>query len=186
MKHSNKSGILIGLLAIHGLIFSSELEPNFEFWNKHNNSVFFALGSSAEEINQKKQFKQLRPGTWVKATQDVSKPTIIALKFREAPKSGDHLDTYTIKPNKKIIARVGLPPEKGKLKEQLKSLIGKTSIASDGYIFGPQMGPLLGFRAAEGIFPFAWRDTMNEHGLHLKGNFTKDDITKGFMIYLSR
>jgi hypothetical protein len=184
MKHANKSIILIASLAVHGLIFASQPEANFEFWNKHNDPVYFAVGSSAEEINQKKEFKQLRPGTWTQATLDVSKPTVIALKFKEAPTAGDRLDTFTIKPNKKIIARVGLPAEKEKFKEQLKSLFGKTSIAADGYIFGPQTGPLLGFRAASGIFPFASSDTLNERGLHLKGNFTKDDVTKGSMIYL--
>ena len=102
------------------------------------------------------------------------------------PTPASRVDTYTIKPNKKIIIRVGLPVEKEKFKETLKNLFGKTSIQADGYIFGPQTGPLLGFKAAAGIFPLDWSDTINERGLHLKGNLTKNDITKSSLIYLPK
>ncbi len=182
MKHRNKSIILAGFLAIQGLVAA---EPNFELWNKHNDPVYYALAHSADDINQTK-FKELRPGKWIQDSIDTTRPTTIALKFGKAPTSGDRIDTYTIKPNKKIIIRVGLPAEKEKFKETLKSLFGKNSIAADGYIFGPQTGPLLGFKAASGILPVDWSDTINERGLHLKDNLTKDDITKGSMIYLPK
>ena len=177
-----KSGIGAGLLALAGISFAAEI--NFELWNKHNDPVFFAYGKSTDEINHKKDFKEIRAGKWTQASLDTSKPTLIALKFGKAPTAGDRLDTFTIKPNKKIIIRVGLPAEKEKFKETLKSLFGKTAIEADGYIFGPQTGPLLGFKAASGISPVDWSDTINERGLHLKGNLTKDDITKSSMIYL--
>lgn len=183
MKHMFKKSIFLIALASVGFVFGAE--PNFELWNKHNDPIYFAVGKSADDINRQ-QFKELRAGKWVQDSVDTSKPTILAFRFGKAPTSGDRLDTYTIKANKKLIMRIGLPAEKEKFKETLKSVFGKTSIAADGYIFGPQSGPLLGFKAASGVLPIDWSDTINERGLHLKGNFTKDDITKGSMIYLPK
>jgi hypothetical protein len=185
MKHIRNSFIAI-FLAVSGFAFPLIAEPNFELWNKHNDPLYYSISNSAEEASHKK-FEELRPGKWTQAkTIDTSKPTIIAIKLGKMPVAGDRIDTYTIKPNKKIIIRVGLPAEKEKFKETLKSLFGKTSIEANGYIFGPQTGPLLGFKAAEGILPFDWGKTVNERGLALKGNLTKEDITKGSMIYLPK
>lgn len=181
MKLTIKSFITVGLLAFTGHIFSAEI--NFEFWNKHNDPVYYNVAHSMGDIQKTNNFKVIRPGKWVQDSIDLSKPTIIALKINKQPASGDILDTYTIVPHKKLIIRIGLPAEKEKFKETLKSIFNKTSIEADGYIFGPQTGPLLGFRAASGIF-FDWGTTVNERGLLLNGNLTKDDITKGSIVYL--
>ncbi len=74
-------------------------------------------------------------------------------------------------PNKTLFLRVGLPAEKEKFKEIIKRILSRHSIEADNYIFGPQTGPLLGFKG------------VTEQGLPLKNNINARQISKSSVIY---
>lgn len=177
-----------GILATFSVLCSMQIvaDPNFELWNKHIEPLYYNVAYTIDDINRS-PFQELRPGKWTPAVfRENTRPTIIAFKLGRPPVKGETIDTYTINANKKMIIRIGLPAEKEKFKETLKSWFGKTSHEGDNYIVGPQTGPLLGFRAYEGFFPIDWSNAANERGLSLKGNFTKNDSTKGTMVYAPR
>jgi len=98
------------------------------------------------------------------------------------PQPGQLIDVYTIKPGKTLFIRVGLPAEKEKIKETIKNIFGKTSLEGDNYIFGPQTGPLIGFKG-EGLFSFDLKG-ISERKYSLKNNFEVDDVTPGKIVYL--
>lgn len=146
-------------------------EPNFELWNKRNEPLFYAIGSTKEEVRTQ-PFHELRAGKWVDQRRDLRKPTVIGLAINTQPKKGDQIDIFTLKPGKDLYLRVGLPSEKEKLKEKVKIILGKKSFEQAQYIFGPQTGPLLGVKG------------ITERGYPLKNNVTASDISKGYAIYM--
>ncbi len=172
MKTAFKNTLFIALFSFIN-IHAAQTEPNFELWNKHQESIYFSKGASIQELN-KKPFELLRPGKWISQTIDNKKPTVLAISVGKKPEPGNRIDLYTIKPGKTLYLRIGLPAEKEKFKELLKAFFGRFSIEGDGYIFGPQVGPLLGFKG------------VTERGYPLKNNLGKDDISKGSMIYLPK
>ena len=149
-------------------------QPNFELWNKHTNPVYYSISNSIQEASVK-PLELLQPGKWTPAiTVDINKPTVIAIVPDKLPDPGQRIDAYSIRPGKTIFVRYGLPPEKEKVKEIIKYLLRRTSIEANGYLFGPQTGPLLGFRG------------ITEKGHSLKNNLSKKDITKDSIVYLPK
>ncbi len=166
-----KRFLLFSLLP--SVMVTSAADPNFELWNKHIEPIYFNRADSPAAA-ARGQFTELRPGRRVPLTINIKKPTVIALKIGKMPVAGDRIDVYTLEPNKTLYIRVGLPPEKEKVKETIKAILSRTSIEADGYIFGPQVGPLLGFKG------------VTERGYPLKDNITKKGIRKESMIYLPK
>ena len=161
---------------------SQTAQPNFELWNKHTQPLYYSVSNSTEQA-QHKPLQELRPGKWTEAkTLDLSKPTVIAVALGKMPEPGQLIDVYTIKPGKTLFMRVGLPAEKEKFKETIKQLFGKTSIDADNYIFGPQTGPLIGFKG-EGVFSFEPKG-ITERKYSLKNNFEIGDITPSKVVYI--
>ena len=152
----------------------STAQPNFELWNKHTQPVHYSVSNSIQEASSK-PLELLAPGKWTAAKNiDINKQTVIAIAPEKLPESGQRIDVYLIRPGKNIFVRYGLPPEKEKVKEIIKYLLRRTSIEANGYLFGPQTGPLLGFRG------------ITEKGHSLKNNLSKKDITKDSVIYLPK
>lgn len=145
--------------------------PNFELWNKHNDRLFYRIADSPSDAAQG-TFTELRPGRRISATLDLTKPRAIGIKVGSAPIKGQTVDVYTFTTGKTLYLRLGLPPEKEKVKETIKALLSRTSIEADGYLFGPQTGPLLGFKG------------ITEQGYSLKNNISKKDILKETKAYL--
>lgn len=144
--------------------------PNFELWNKHIEPLYFKMADSPAAAAQG-IFTEIRPGRRFTLNVDINKPMAIGIKLGKAPANGDKVDVYTLGTGKTLYLRVGLPAEKEKFKETIKSLLSRTSIEADGYIFGPQVGPLLGFKG------------VTEQGYPLKNNINKKDIRKEIRIY---
>lgn len=162
---------IIGLSISLATLAQQKIQPNFELWNKHTQPLYYSVSNSIQEASSK-PLQLLRPGKWTDAAKvDTSRPTVIAVALDKQPQPGQNIDIFTIKPNKTMFIRVGLPAEKEKFKETLKHLFGKTSIESDNYIFGGQVGPLLGIKG------------ISERGYSLKNNVNKNDITKSSVIY---
>lgn len=147
--------------------------PNFQLWNKHIEPLFYRIANSPSAA-AKGPYSQLRPGKRTASTIDLATPHVIGIKIGRAPVAGDVIDVYSLGTGKTLYLRVGLPPEKEKLKETIKAFLSRTSIEADGYIFGPQTGPLLGFKG------------ITEYGYPLKNNINKKDIRKESMIYLPK
>ena len=159
-------------------------QPNFELWNKHTEPLYYSVSNSISEA-QHKPLQELRAGKWTTArTMDTSKPTVIAVALGKMPQPGQLIDVYTIKPGKTLFIRVGLPAEKEKFKETIKKLFGKTSLEGNNYIFGPQTGPLIGFKG-EGLFSFDLKG-VSERKYSLKNNFDVGDITPAKIVYLPK
>lgn len=165
----NTIRILCIILVSHSA--QSQTTPNFELWNKHIQPVYYSIGLSKEEIS-KKPMQEIRPGKFVAATRDTTQPTVIALAVGKKPEAGQRIDVFTMNRDKNLYLRVGLPSEKEKLKETIKTFLGRKSLELQEYIFGPQTGPLLGFKG------------VTERGYPLQNNITQDDITKSSIIYL--
>lgn len=164
----------IALLAsIIGSLHAQCTIPNFELWNKHNEPVYYHLADSAVAA-ARGAFEELRPGKRTTQTLDLSRPRAIAIKIGSAPTRGDKIDVYTLRTNKTLYLRVGLPAEKEKFKETIKQFLSRNSIEANGYIFGPQVGPLLGFKG------------VTEQGYPLKNNISKNDIQKSTRLYESQ
>lgn len=178
----------INIFSTLSLIFSAAsmntaiAQPNFELWNKHTQPLYYSISNSISEA-QRKPLQELRPGKWTEAKSiDINKPTTIAIALDKMPQPGQLMDVYTIKPGKTLFIRVGLPAEKEKLKETIKKLFNKTSLDADNYIFGPQTGPLIGFKG-EGLFSFETKG-LSERKYSLKNNFEKGDIAAAKAVYL--
>ena len=167
---TNNIIVLCIFLNFFNLSQSQVRVSNFELWNKHIEPLYYSISKSTQEAS-KKHFELLRPGKWIPKQVDISKPTVFAIALGKQPQPGQRIDIYTIPQGKTLYTRVGLPPEKEKFKEIIKDLFKRASIESDGYIFGPQVGPLLGFKG------------ITERGYPLKDNFSKKDITKTSIIY---
>lgn len=163
--------IILSSIFIASASFSQP--PNFELWNKHTEPLYYRLADSPSAA-ARGAFTELRPGRRVASTINIRLPRAIGIKIGKAPVAGDPIDVYTLATGKTLYLRVGLPPEKEKLKETIKSLLSRTSIEADGYLFGPQVGPLLGFKG------------ITEQGYSLKDNITKRDIRKESLIYLPK
>lgn len=145
-------------------------KPNFELWNKHNDSLYYAMGTDVQTV-LKGPFTQLRGGKTVQSVIDNTVPTILALHIDTMPQVGQKVDVFTMAPGKTIYVRVNYLPEK-KITQIAKNILGKRSYVLDNYIFGPQTGPLLGLIG-----------NANERGLSLKDNVTKRDIAYSTGIY---
>ncbi|GMU18997.1 MAG: hypothetical protein AMXMBFR12_01890 [Candidatus Babeliales bacterium] len=159
-------------------LFASSLQaqvqiPNFELWNKHIEPLYFKMADSPAAAVQG-IYTEIRPGKRFTTNVDIAKPMAIGINLGKAPAKGDPVDVYTFGTGKTLYLRFGLPAEKEKFKETIKSLLSRTSIEADGYIFGPQVGPLLGFKR------------ITEQGYPLKNNITKKDIRKETRIYESK
>ena len=164
MKVIKLLAALIGIIPCY-----AKPQPTFELWNKHTQPIYFSYGSSVEHA-MKKHMQELRSGHYKIENFSISSPTTLILSIGSRPKTGDMLDVYTFKPNKTIYVRVGLPKE-DKFKETLKSITGKVSFENEGYIFGPQTGPLLGLKG------------ITEHDYSLDNNVTYDDIFQSTTSY---
>lgn len=164
---------LLFLFISFTMIARAQTTPNFELWNKHTEPLYFQMADSPSAASRG-IFTEIRPGKRFTLNVDLHKPMAIGIKIGEAPKAGDYVDVYTMATGKTLYLRVGLPPEKEKLKENLKSFLSRTSIEADGYIFGPQVGPLLGFKG------------VTEWGYSLKNNVSKKDIRKQSLPYLAK
>lgn len=147
--------------------------PTFELWNKHNDPVYYRVADSPAAAAQG-AFLELRPGKRVDTSLDLSRPHAIGIKLGTAPIPGDKIDVYTLATNKTLYLRVGLPAEKEKFKETIKQFLSRNSIEADGYIFGPQVGPLLGFKG------------VTEQGYSLKNNISTKDLRKEIRAYESQ
>lgn len=147
--------------------------PNFELWNKHIEPLYFKMADSPTAAAQG-IYTEIRPGKRFTTSVDIGRPIAIGISRGKAPIKGDKVDVYTFGTGKTLYLRFGLPAEKEKIKETIKSFLSRTSIEGDGYIFGPQVGPLLGFKG------------VTEQGYSLKNNVTKKEIRKESMIYLSK
>lgn len=154
-----------------GILNAQTNLPNFELWNKHTEPLYYRMADSPSAA-AKGHFTELRPGRRIASTLDIAKPIAIGIKIGKEPAAGDPIDVYTLATGKTLYLRIGLPPEKEKIKETIKELLSPTSIEADGYLFGPQVGPLLGFKG------------VTERGYPLKNNITKKDIRKESKIYL--
>lgn len=159
--------LLTLILVAPGLYAKSS--PTFELWNKLKEPIYFSYGSSAENA-MKKSIQELRPGHYKIEHFSITSPTTLILRIGFRPKNGDEVDVYTFRPNKKIYVRVGLPKE-DKIKETIKEALGKKSFEREGYIFGPQIGPLLGIKG------------VTEHDYSLEDNVTLDDIFQSTAFY---
>lgn len=146
--------------------------PNFELWNKHTDPLYFQIGDSPTAAAQG-TFTEIRPGKRFTLNVDLTKPRAIGIKLGKAPAKGDQIDVYTLGTGKTLYLRVGLPAEKEKFKETIKEFLSRNSIEANGYIFGPQVGPLLGFKG------------ITEQGYSLKNNINKKDIRKESRLYES-
>ena len=160
-------------LLIHavGILQAQCVIPNFELWNKHIEPLYYHIADSPAAAGRG-TFTELRPGKRLPLNIDLQKPVVIGVKIGKAPIAGDRIDVYTLVTGKTLYLRVGLPPEKEKIKETIKSFLSRTSIEADGYIFGPQVGPLLGFKG------------ITEQRYSLKNNVNKKDIRKETRPYL--
>lgn len=167
MKQNINIIVLMGFLFIFPLI---NAQPNFELWNKHTQPLYYSISNSIKEASTK-PLQELRAGKWTAQTRNLSKPAFIALSLEKEPLPGKLLDTYALKSGKNLYLRVGLPAEKEKFKETIKNFLRRNSIEGDNYIFGPQVGPLLGFRG------------ITERGYPLKNNVQKKDILKYSILY---
>lgn len=156
---------------ICGSLYAQSEIPNFELWNKHDESVYYHLANSPTAAAQG-TFLELPRGRRVTLKLDLATPRAIGIKIGKAPAKGDKIDVYTLATNKTLYLRVGLPAEKEKFKETIKLFLSRNSIDADGYIFGPQVGPLLGFKG------------ITERGYPLKNNISKNDIRKEAKTYL--
>ena len=163
--------IILATFLAANICHAQTATPNFELWNKHTEPLYYHLADSPAAA-AKGTFAELRPGKRTSLTVDLKKPMAMGIKIGKAPVAGDRIDVYTMATGKTLYLRVGLPAEKEKIKETIKDLLSRTSIEADGYIFGPQVGPLLGFKG------------VTEQGYSLKNNVTKKDIRKESLIYL--
>lgn len=160
------------ILAVSTLSAHAQI-PNFELWNKHIEPLYFKMADSSAAAAQG-IYTEIRPGKRFTTNVDIAKPVAIGIKLGKAPIKGDPVDVYTFGTGKTLYLRFGLPAEKEKFKETIKSLLSRTSIEADEYIFGPQVGPLLGFKG------------VTEQGYPLKNNITKKDIRKETRTYESK
>lgn len=166
---------LFKLLVCVWLSFASPITAinfNFELWNKHTEPVYYSIGDSAQEL-QKKPFEFIKPGKWAQKKVS-SSPKVIAIAVGKEPTPGQRVDLYSMHGGKTYYLRVGLPAEKEKIKEKIKDILGRASFEGDNYIFGAQVGPLLGIKG------------VTEHGYPLENNITKDEMSKSSMIYLPK
>jgi len=163
--------IQLVFITLASLSAYGQITPNFELWNKHIQPVYYAIGTSKEEVS-KKPMQEIRPGKFVAATRDTTQPTAIALAVGKKPEAGQRIDVSTMNRDKNLYLRVGLPSEKEKLKETIKTFLGRKSLEFEAYIFGPQTGPLLGFKG------------VTERGHPLKNNIGTDGISRSWAIYL--
>lgn len=138
--------------------------PTGELWNKHTKPIYYSItnGPIQAAITP---LKRLEPGTFVKVHRNLRAPTVFAIAIENPPEPDQRLDIFTIRPCKTLYVRVGLPSEKEKWKEFIKDIFGAQSIEADGYIFGGQVGPLLGLRG------------ITERGYPLKNNVHAQDIS---------
>jgi hypothetical protein len=166
-----KKIILFALLSnsLHAL----SAVPNFELWNKHIEPLYFKIADSPTAAAQG-MYTEIRPGKRFTTNVDIAKPMAIGISRGKSPLKGDTVDVYTFGTGKTLYLRFGLPAEKEKIKETIKTFLSRTSIEGDGYIFGPQVGPLLGFKG------------VTEQGYPLKNNVTKKDIRKETRQYESK
>lgn len=166
-----KKIILFALLSnnMHALL----AVPNFELWNKHIEPLYFKMADSPTAAAQG-MYTEIRPGKRFTTNIDITKPMAIGISRGKSPLKGDKVDVYTFGTGKTLYLRFGLPAEKEKIKETIKAFLSRTSIEGDGYIFGPQVGPLLGFKG------------VTEQGYPLKNNVTKKDIRKEIRPYESK
>lgn len=163
-----KKIILFALIT--NFMYTQSAIPNFELWNKHTEPLYFQIGDSPTTAAQG-IYTEIRPGKRFTSNVDIAKPMAIGIKLGKAPAKGDRVDIYTLGTGKTLYLRVGLPAEKEKFKETIKAFLSRNSIEADGYIFGPQVGPLLGFKG------------VTEQGYPLKNNITKNNIRKEAKIY---
>lgn len=125
MKKLAKSLVLVALASIpwtSHTLSGSQVEPNFELWNKTNKALYFSLGDSKNDpIN--KPLQALQSDKYFTTRVDMSQPTLLVIA--DGPIIGQaHAWHYQFTPNKTIYVR-------------MKTEGGK-------YFFGPQTGPWLG------------------------------------------
>lgn len=160
-------------LLIISIVAQAQTIPNFELWNKHIEPLYFKMADSPAAAAQG-IYTEIRPGKRFTTNVDIAKPMAIGISRGKSPAKGDKVDVYTFATDKTLYLRFGLPAEKEKFKETIKAFLSRNSIEADGYIFGPQVGPLLGFKG------------VTEQGYPLKNNITKKDIRKTSLPYLAK
>lgn len=163
-------------------LLASNQTNNFEIYNKHTDKVYYSISHALEEAARNTDFKYIAPGKWQASYIDTSKPTVIAISLKQKPDPNQKIDAYVMPPKKTLYLRVGLPAEKEKyIKETLKSVMGRGYLEADGYIFGPQTGPLLGLtRQGE---RHKDPETGQEFAYPLKNNIQAKDIKKITVMY---
>lgn len=159
----------IFLLNLLGHVIAHADFINFELWNKHIQTVYFALATSLDEV-VKQPIQQLAAGKWVSQTLNTAKPTFLLISL-EPVKKDSRVDVYEFKPFKDMYVRIALPPERTVIRF-LKMILGIKYFEGPNYIFGPQTGPLLGARR------------VTERGHDLANNNTYDDITRHTAMYV--
>ena len=97
--------------------------PNFEFWNKTANTLYFSIGDP-ENNPESLALQPLPSDNFYTAHLTISHPTYLLISDRPSQDAGVTWK-YSIAPNKTMYVR--MKQEGGK------------------YIFGPQTGPWLGF-----------------------------------------
>lgn len=141
---------------------------NFELWNKHTQTTYYALGSSLDDV-VRQPIQALAAGKWISRTLNTALPTFLLISM-ERVKKGSSVDVYEFKPFKDMYVRVALLPERT-ITRFLKMILGIRYFEGSNYIFGPQTGPLLGARR------------VTERGHDLGNNNTYEDITRHTSIY---
>lgn len=171
MKLNTKFLMIIFCIAIGASKSSiADGQPNFELWNKHDQPLYYSISNSQQEATRK-PLSLVSAGKYTSSAIDTGKQTFLAIAVGNQPSHGNMIDVYAINPGKTIYVRVGLPAEKEKFKEIIKKVFGRTAHESKDYIFGPQTGPLLGFKG------------ITEHNYSLSNNVKPQDITKSTLIY---
>ncbi|BDC35233.1 hypothetical protein Noda2021_11910 [Candidatus Dependentiae bacterium Noda2021] len=158
--------VILSFFALFCIVSSSKSETdfvNFELWNKHERTFYYATSNSLQEVITK-QPTAIKEGKWVSKSLDTSRPSYLLLT-EEMPKPGSLVTVYQFAPFKDMYVRIALPPEE-KITKYLKKIFGKKHFEEQNYIFGPQTGPLLGAR------------NITERGHSLSNNVTYKDINR--------
>lgn len=142
---------------------------NFELWNKHTQTAYYALSSSLDGV-VRQPIENLAAGKWISRTLNTALPTFLLISM-EPVKKGLPVDIYEFKPFKDMYVRIALLPERT-ITRFLKMILGIRYFEGSNYIFGPQSGPLLGARR------------ITERGHDLGNNNTYEDITRHTSIYI--
>jgi hypothetical protein len=123
-------------------------DPTFELWNKvADQLIYYKLEQNGKTVSGY-ALKKLEASKYEPVKIDISKPTTLFINYKDVTSKNHANWTEKIEFNRGKTIYVRLKKEKGK------------------YIFGPQTGPLKGFKG------------VTERGYSLKNNVKESDYTR--------